>query len=83
MIGCECTCQNCNLVLRWPNCNHVTGDGLGMNGLQVTAVGLERSGLPVHDAVSMGQAVRHVGQSASCSRYKKSEQRTRRYIPET
>jgi hypothetical protein len=33
-----------------------------MSGMQVTASGLERSFLPVHDAVSVGQAVRYVGQ---------------------
>ena len=33
-----------------------------MSGLQVTASGLERSGLPGHDAVSMVQTVRYVGQ---------------------
>ena len=33
-----------------------------MNGLQVTASELERSGLPEHDAMSVVQAVRHVRQ---------------------
>ena len=54
--------SNCNVVSRWSKCIHVPVDVLGINGLQVAASELERSGLPKHDAVSMGQAVRYVGQ---------------------
>jgi hypothetical protein len=62
MIGCNCIGQSCTVVLRWPKCFQVTGDVLGLSGLQVTASGLERSGLPRHDTVSLGQTVRFVGQ---------------------
>jgi len=54
--------QNCNVVSRWPKCIHVPVDVLGMYGLQVTTSELKRSGLLKHDVISVGQAVRYVGQ---------------------
>ena len=62
MSGCYCVAQKCYVVPRWPKCIHVTGDVLGMNGLQVTASGLEISGLSRHEAMYMFQAFRYVGQ---------------------
>ena len=62
MIGCDCMGQNCKVVSKWPICIHVPEDVLVMNGLQITVSGLERSGLPVHDAVSVGHRVLYVGQ---------------------
>ena len=56
--------SNCNVVSRWPKCNHVPEDALGINGLQVTESGLERSGFPGNDAVSVGQAFQYVGQNS-------------------
>ena len=79
MFGCDCMGQNCNVVSRCPKCIHVTGDVLGMNGLQVTASGLEISVLPLHDCGSGCPICRTV--EPSCSWDKKSEQPTRRYTP--
>jgi len=61
MFGCNCIGPNWKVVSRWPKCIRVPGDVFGMNGLQVTASELERSGLLGHDAMSVVQAVRDVG----------------------
>jgi len=53
--------QNCNVLSRWSKCIHVPGNVLGMNGLQVTATGLTRLGLPGHDVVSVCEGVGFVG----------------------
>jgi len=56
--------ENCKVVLWWPKCIHVSGDVLGMNGLQLTTSILERSDLPGHDEASVCQTVRYVGQQS-------------------
>ena len=56
--------QNCKVVSRWPKCFHVPEDVFGMNGLQITASGLERSDLSGNDDVSVVQAFRYVGQES-------------------